>query len=1634
MATNYAQICEENIRRYGTETAHLALLGDLYSERTHFIFELLQNAEDAQATQIEFRLGKEGLELSHDGRQFSPDDVRGIASICRSTNQGDPERIGRFGIGFKSVYAYTTRPEIHSGDEHFAIQHYVRPQPTAPRNSENGASTLIVLPFNAPTVSALEAFKEINSALARLDPINLLFLRRVQEVVISTESAKPTVLQRKPLFQLTERVRMVGLGASGSKEKRWLVFDRPVSLAASTGKQVIAHVEVAFQLTEHSSDKKLTVAPQERATLAVFFPTDRPTATGFILQGPYIPTPARDNIRQNDPVNAHLVKESAELVVEALRWLRDREALSKEVLSTLPLKRGEFPEMSLFRPLFDRVLTAIKEEPLLPAWTNEPGGAAFVSGQNAKACASTELRDLFDNKLLAELVGSDKWRWLSDKLTVSGDSDLARYLCNDVGIVEIGLKDLVGWLQTKDGVWWKALEHTWLVRLYRFLSGQKEEHKVLKQLPIIRLASGEHVSAEKEAVFFPAINKEEAQELAPFLPNLPIIEQSLIQGDEGKIVENFLRQMGVVPLVATEFVRRHVIPRYKVKPLPTVAENRTHLRFLKQAAGRIPVKELDSLAFELKDLALLICRRRSDSDKSYYVEPKNAYLPFAFTGENQLELFFRASENTWFVDFDYISKDEQPSDWRNLLTRLGAANSPRITEPESWHRKDREIEGLKAALDSIAKCSKEDRATLASAVWGIVTRLLPGDGDGDGDFAEYAWGEFLHGRQELYGPRGGYHGSREFDARFFTLLRDCSWMPNTDLELHPPAKLFEDNKSNRQLLGETIHYLHPEISLKGKKAEWLAGKFGVRRSPTKESVLSRLKALNGASANLSETYPLYEFLDRSRADVSAQMEQDALVLCPSSQPQWLKPSQAFWEDESAVFGPTRGYLKKHYPNLRDFFIRVGVTPNAGPGDYVTALMEIARTGNIGDAIYVRFHRICKRLAQRFEEGGDWQTEQNWVAKWKELRLGPNWFGKLADKQGFWPLNTLVRMDNEHLAGLFEGKLPFWPFRDLHEFVAEHLGIVGCSSVVRRFQPVTTGGVEASLSDGLRANWPFILAFLRSEKWKFEVVEAAKSALAGSPLVRQADRITVTYELMGVTVEESQGKTGFFDAETTILWLAKGLQMDDQIEAIGDALQEFFGPEVLREFVCDLFRRGSVKSIEKWRRKGLILSKPTASDGQGNVEQTGEDVPEQPVPPSKSSASQAQAQSEGFSKKEGQTERDAGIRLADTTGPGGSVDHTNAAAKPSKEGPAEETALARGGTAASSTSPSSSPARATSPQTGGENRENGKPEEPRPQAENQKHQQAVPAAPSEGIKKALQDTFNKQGKTSITDDRPESGSVRNPAERRERTRENYAQRKANEVAPSQRVTRQTIDVWDPKNKTIRDFLYEEYGGRCQICGELNWFPRRDGKAYFEAVYLIPHTEAAWTDEPGSVVSLCALCSAKFQHGTVDCQDIAAQIRAQKTAMEGGTEPPSVSMRLIGKAVTITFSERHLIEIQELLGITEGETQSQTPPMSGRSSPHAVASGSPPTQSSAAGQSAASGHELVQCKKCPPKASWIRRDRLQMHILKAHGNQPKQGPQKSGGGSKSFSVGSSSLRRCRSCGGLAVPGHDYCYSCQ
>jgi HSP90 family molecular chaperone len=51
MASDYQSIRADNRLKYGTDIGRIGpmLLSDRYDDRTHFIFELLQNAEDALA-------------------------------------------------------------------------------------------------------------------------------------------------------------------------------------------------------------------------------------------------------------------------------------------------------------------------------------------------------------------------------------------------------------------------------------------------------------------------------------------------------------------------------------------------------------------------------------------------------------------------------------------------------------------------------------------------------------------------------------------------------------------------------------------------------------------------------------------------------------------------------------------------------------------------------------------------------------------------------------------------------------------------------------------------------------------------------------------------------------------------------------------------------------------------------------------------------------------------------------------------------------------------------------------------------------------------------------------------------------------------------------------------------------------------------------------------------------------------------------------------------------------------------------------------------------------------------------------------------------------------------------------------
>lgn len=186
---------------------------DKYTESAHFVYELLQNADDALATKAEFRLSKEGLYFIHNGSiRFSisnPDNkvedkskgnlghLNSITSIGFSAkdNEGKFNKIGKFGIGFKAVFQYTDTPHIYDDGMCFKIENYIVPSLIEDAKDRKKGETMFYFPFDKTDIEKEDAYLEISNRLHHLDnPI--LFLHNLGEVKWKDESQQGKYSQK----------------------------------------------------------------------------------------------------------------------------------------------------------------------------------------------------------------------------------------------------------------------------------------------------------------------------------------------------------------------------------------------------------------------------------------------------------------------------------------------------------------------------------------------------------------------------------------------------------------------------------------------------------------------------------------------------------------------------------------------------------------------------------------------------------------------------------------------------------------------------------------------------------------------------------------------------------------------------------------------------------------------------------------------------------------------------------------------------------------------------------------------------------------------------------------------------------------------------------------------------------------------------------------------------------------------------------------------------------------------------------------------------------------------------------------------------------------------------------------------
>lgn len=112
------------------QAASIQLLSaDVYTDAKRFIYELLQNADDASNNTNTLELAINFVEnyivISHKGEPFAEGDIKGLSSTGDGRKRNAPNKTGFKGIGFKSVFSHSDKVIIKTGNYCFSYdRHY----------------------------------------------------------------------------------------------------------------------------------------------------------------------------------------------------------------------------------------------------------------------------------------------------------------------------------------------------------------------------------------------------------------------------------------------------------------------------------------------------------------------------------------------------------------------------------------------------------------------------------------------------------------------------------------------------------------------------------------------------------------------------------------------------------------------------------------------------------------------------------------------------------------------------------------------------------------------------------------------------------------------------------------------------------------------------------------------------------------------------------------------------------------------------------------------------------------------------------------------------------------------------------------------------------------------------------------------------------------------------------------------------------------------------------------------------------------------------------------------------------------------------------------------------------------------
>ncbi|XP_056626776.1 uncharacterized protein wu:fj29h11 isoform X3 [Triplophysa dalaica] len=556
---------------------------ELYSKDTHFVLELIQNADDnsypngGEQPALTFVVERDCITILNNECGFEEKNIRAICDVGRSTKgKHKYGYIGQKGIGFKSVFKVTNCPEIHSNGFHiqfdktvspmgYILPHWVdRERPVgsvAKEISEKRWTTKIHLPLRSESYQTKNLFHDVHPSL-------LLFLHRLRSITILNATEKRLMMMSRR--DLSHNVLEV---AHTSGVERWLVVKNMLYPKKIKEDVESTELALAFQLSDSSSGDAI---PQKQPVYA-FLPL-RSFGFRFIIQGDFDIPSSREDVDRDSSWNQWLRSEIPQLFVHAMDVFNQHPEFSGfgglcYFLQFIP-QPSEI--LDFFNPVANQIIQLLKGKACLPAKEDNEGRVEFKQPSQLAVCHDRLIQDVIGGEdLLRSLSLSYLHPALQSSLSGSLLSALGvhRLRTSEILAVTCAMaKDLVqhGHLKSEQDLKKLAKLLVCNLRALDMEYGDMEAlFQSLKDVPMIPLANGSVVSLSSESIFFPLSDVTQAQtDLKALYQDLNIVEpQLLVCLDElgNSQVRELLRRLNIHELEPQEVLHKHIYPMLRSK-------------------------------------------------------------------------------------------------------------------------------------------------------------------------------------------------------------------------------------------------------------------------------------------------------------------------------------------------------------------------------------------------------------------------------------------------------------------------------------------------------------------------------------------------------------------------------------------------------------------------------------------------------------------------------------------------------------------------------------------------------------------------------------------------------------------------------------------------------------------------------------------------------------------------------------------------------------------------------------------------------------------------------------------------------------------------------------------------------------